>query len=143
MIWESIVGKKPESRGLKGAPEVNEITEKIIGAAMRVHRILGPGLMESVYEEALAADLNRCGLKVLRQQSVPIVEGVKLKKRVRADLVVEGKVVVEIKSVRTFASFHFSQLLSYLRLMKYPAGLLLNFGKPRLKDGIRRILNDR
>lgn len=121
-------------------PETDLLTSEIIGAAIEVHRNLGPGLLESVYEVCLAYELHLKNLKVERQQSLPVVyKGMKLSSDYRIDLLVEDEVIVEIKSVNDLAPVHEAQLLSYLKLHGGGRGLLINFNVPLLKDGIRRL----
>jgi GxxExxY protein len=120
----------------------NDLTGKIIGAAIEVHRTLGPGLLESTYEACLVFELQEKGLIVERQKPLPLVyKSVKLDSGYRLDLVVEGKVVVEIKSVSEVAAVHEAQLLSYLRLAGLQIGLLINFNVKMLKHGIHRIIS--
>ncbi len=115
-----------------------ELTRPIIGAAIEVHRELGPGLMESAYEECLCHELNLRKIAFQRQVAVPVnYKGVKLDCTYRADLII-GDVVLELKAVESLTGVHEAQLLSYLRLLKKPVGLLINFHAPVLKDGIRR-----
>ena len=122
---------------------LNRITETIIGAAIEVHRVLGPGLLESAYEACLAFELAQRGLKVEQQKPSPVVyKDVKLDCGYRLDLLVEESVIVEIKAVDKLAPIHEAQLLSYLRLSGRKVGLLINFNVQVLKDGIRRIVND-
>jgi GxxExxY protein len=120
----------------------NEAAKQIVEAAYRIHTSLGPGLLESVYEVVLACELEKRGLRTVRQQPVPIVY---LDNRIevgfRADLVVEDKVIVEIKSVETIAAVHKKQLLTHLRLAHKRLGLLINFNVALIKDGITRIAN--
>jgi len=119
--------------------ERNEITEKIIGAAIEVHKALGPGLLESAYEECLCRELTLRGMSFERQKALPIeYKGVKLDCGYRLDLLVAGVVVVEIKAVEVVQPIHEAQLLTYLRLGGWKLGLLINFNVPVLKDGIRR-----
>jgi GxxExxY protein len=121
---------------------LNRITEKIIFCAINVHRSLGPVLLESAYENCLAYELSRLGLKVQSQKPVPLnYGGVKLDCGYRLDLLVEDKVVVEVKSVPFLLPIHEAQLLSYLKLSGYKLGLLLNFNVKVLKTGIRRLIN--
>ncbi|HLI33683.1 MAG TPA: GxxExxY protein [Terriglobia bacterium] len=121
---------------------LNGITENIIGAAIEVHRALGPGLLESAYEACLAFELSRRGLNVAQQKPVPLVyQGIKLDCGYRIDLQVEGSVVVEIKSVDALAPIHEAQVLSYLKLSGSKVGLLINFNVVVLRDGIRRFVN--
>ncbi len=118
------------------------LTEKIIGLAIEVHRELGPGLFESVYETCLFFELHRSGLKVERQKPLPIIyKDIQLESGFRLDLVVEDKVIVEIKSVDAIAPIHEAQLLTYLKLSDYQVGLLINFNEKILKHGIRRIID--
>ncbi len=121
---------------------LNEITEAIIGGAIDVHRVLGPGLLESAYEECLCYELSQKGLGFLRQVALPVVyKDVKLDCGYRMDIVVEGIVVVELKAVTKIIPVHEAQLLSYLRLANLPLGLLLNFHEPLLKNGLKRMRN--
>ena len=116
-----------------------ELTEKVIGAAMEVHKTLGPGLLESVYEECLDYELRERGIAFARQVDLPIsYKGVELESGYRLDFVVGDEVVVEIKSVEHLNSLHEAQLLTYLRLSEKHVGLLINFGAALLKDGILR-----
>lgn len=120
----------------------NEISAKIIGAAIEVHRELGPGLLESVYEACLVHLLREQGLAVKTQQMVPIAfRGVDLGKILRLDVIVENKVIVELKAVSIVHEVEASKLLSYLRLSNKKLGLLINFHEPLLKNGIQRIVN--
>ena len=123
--------------------EINEITESIIGAAIAVHRALGPGLLESAYEACLAYDLVDSGFLVERQKGLPVVyRGVELDCGYRIDLLVENKVIVELKAVEKILPIHEAQLLSYLKLSGCKVGLLINFNVKVLKTGIRRLIND-
>ena len=120
----------------------NAIAKEIVDAAYRIHTTLGPGLLESVYDTVLAYELGRRGLCTVRQQPIPVVyEEVRIDTGFRADLVVEDKVIVEIKSVELLAPVHKKQLLTYLRLADKRLGLLINFHVPLIKDGITRIVN--
>jgi GxxExxY protein len=120
--------------------EYDSLTHEIIGAAIEVHRGLGPGLLESAYEACLAYELRLRGLKVKSQQPLPVFyKDVMLDCGYRLDLVVEDQVIVEIKSVRELAAIHEAQLLSYLKLSDCHKGLLINFNVKLLKDGIKRI----
>jgi GxxExxY protein len=122
--------------------KTNEITQIILDAAFHVHTELGPGLLESVYEIVLAHELKKRGLRVERQKPIPIrYEELTFEEGFRADLLVEDKVIVELKSVEVLAPVHPKQVLTYLRLSGRKVGLLLNFGTVRLKDGIERIIN--
>ncbi|MBI3949644.1 MAG: GxxExxY protein [Acidobacteria bacterium] len=121
---------------------LNRITENIIGAAIDVHRALGPGLLESAYEACLFFELVERGLKVEQQKPLPVVyREIKLDCGYRLDLVVEEKVIVEIKSVDHLMPIHEAQLLSYLKLSGCKVGLLINFNVKVLKNGIRRMVN--
>lgn len=120
----------------------NEIAGIIVDAAYRIHTGLGPGLLESVYEAVLARDLEKRGLRVQRQVSVPIVWGaLEFDEGFRADLIVEDKVIVELKSVERNLPVYGKQLLTYLRLADKRLGLLVNFGEELIKDGIKRVAN--
>ena len=121
----------------------NEIAKQIVDAAFKIHTTLGPGLFESVYETVMAQELANRGLKVVRQQPIPVVwENVHLEAGFRADLIVEGKVIIEIKSVDNLAPVHRKQLLTYLRLADMRLGLLINFDSELIKDGIARVVNN-
>jgi GxxExxY protein len=120
----------------------NEIGKIVVDAAVAVHRALGPGLLESVYEAVLAAELRDRGLRVERQASVSIeFRGLRFDEGFRADLIVEGKLLLELKSVERTTHTHKKQLLTYLRLSGHKLGFLLNFGEGLIKDGIVRIVN--
>jgi GxxExxY protein len=120
---------------------LNLITERIIGAAIEVHRALGPGLLESSYKACVAWELAAGGLRVEREVELPLVyKEVRLECGYRMDLVVERLVVVELKVAAQLIPVHTSQLLTYLRLSGYPAGLLINFNVPVLKNGIKRLV---
>jgi|SRR6516165_7965099 GxxExxY protein len=120
----------------------NEISNHIVAAAFRVHRGLGPGLFESVYEMVLARELEKRGLRVAPQQSMPVVfEGTRFKAGFRADLVVNESVIVEIKSVSEILAVHKKQLWTYLRLTGMHLGLLINFNVELIRDGITRVVN--
>ena len=122
-------------------PEINPITSEIIKAAVEVHRGLGPGLLESVYLACLLRELQTTSLKVEAQKALPVVyKDVKLDCGFRLDLVVEAKVIVEVKSLAQVAPVHRAQLLTYLVLTGCPAGLLINFNVSVLKDGVTRVL---
>jgi len=121
----------------------NQVTSEIIGAAMKVHRKLGPGLLELAYEACMEYELKAAGLQVERQKAVPLVyEAVKLDCGFRADLVVNGLVVVELKYKEALHPVDEAQLLCHLRLLNLPVGLLINFHVLLLKDGIRRLVNN-
>jgi GxxExxY protein len=123
--------------------ELDKITKKIIGAAIYVHSHLGPGLLESAYEACLAQQISKCGLRVERQKQLPVLfEGSRVDCGYRIDLLVERKIIVEIKAVETVCSVHKAQLLSYLRLSGCKVGLLINFNVNMLRQGITRVVNN-
>ena len=120
----------------------NEIGTVIVEASIAIHKELGPGLLETVYEMALHHELNRRGLKVERQVAIPIqYQGLRFEEGFRADLIVGGKVIVELKSVEQVVAAHRKQLQTYLRLTGLKLGYLLNFGEALMKDGITRAVN--
>jgi GxxExxY protein len=120
----------------------NQIAKAVVDVAYKLHTELGPGLLESVYEVLLEHELVRRGFRVRRQVPVPIEwNGVKFTEGFKADLIVNDKVIVELKSVERVVPVHSKQLLTYLRLMKLRLGLLINFGEERIKDGIKRVAN--
>ncbi len=120
----------------------NEIATQAVDAAYKVHTVLGPGLLESVYEAALAFELDNRGLRVQRQFAIPVIyEAVQIAEGFRADLIVEEKVILELKSVEAVAPVHKKQLLTYLRLADLRLGLLINFGSGLIEDGITRVVN--
>ena len=121
----------------------NQLTEAIIRAAIKIHRKLGPGLLESVYETCLVFELKEIGLHVEQQKAVPLVyDGVKLECGFRADIVVDGRIVVEVKSKEALHPVDHAQVLSHLRLLGLQVGLLINFHVVMLKEGIKRIVNN-
>ena len=123
--------------------ELNDITDAIVGASIRIHRGLGPGVFESVYEAVLASLLTRQGLHVERQRPVSFTfDGIRFDQGFRIDLLVENSVIVEVKSLDRVAPAHRKQLLTYLRLTDLRVGLLLNFGADTMKEGITRVVND-
>ena len=123
--------------------EINEITERVIGAAIEVHRHLGPGLLESAYEECLCYELNQAGLRFERQVHLPIrYKGILLQSAHRMDLVIEDAVVVELKATEDMPPLYSAQVLTYLRSAEKQVGLLINFNVPVLKEGIKRIVNE-
>ncbi len=120
----------------------NAIAKQIVDAAYRIHTTLGPGLLESVYEAVLAYELAQRGLQTVSQHAIPVVYGtIRFDVGFRADLIVEDRVIVEIKSVESLAPVHKKQLLTYLRLADKRLGLLINFNSVLIKDGITRIVN--
>jgi GxxExxY protein len=121
---------------------LDDVTGEIVDSAFKLHVNLGPGLLESVYEIVLARDLERRGLHIARQQPISFdYDGMHFENILRIDLMVASRVVVEIKSVERLLPVHPKQLLTHLRLLNLPVGLLINFGAPTFKDGIRRIVN--
>ena len=120
----------------------NEISKEIIGAAIEVHKQLGPGLLESSYEACLAYELRQLGLDVKTQVALPVVyKGVKLDVGYRIDILVENRVIIEVKAVEALADIHTAQLLTYLKLKDLKLGLLVNFNSVKAIDGVKRILN--
>lgn len=123
---------------------INQLTKEIIGAAIEVHREKGPGLLESAYESCLAHELGLRGLHVARQVPVPLIyKGITIDIAFRADLIVETRVLVELKSTETALPVHKAQVLSYLRETGHQVGLLINFHTLKLVDGVTRIVNER
>ncbi len=121
----------------------NELSKKIVHAAFNIHSKLGPGLLESVYEEIMFYELTVQGLNVERQKGISVIwEEIRLELGFRADLIVENKVIIELKSVEEIAQVHPKQLLTYLKLTGLKLGLLINFNEPLIKDGITRIVNN-
>ena len=122
--------------------DVETISEIAVDCGFRIHQQLGPGLLESVYEALMASSLARRGLSVERQKVIPIeFDGMSFAEGFRADLVVDGRLLVEIKSIDRLAPIHGKQLLTYLRLTKQPLGLLMNFGAATFKEGLKRVVN--
>jgi GxxExxY protein len=120
----------------------NEIAREIVDSAFKIHTMFGPGLLETVYENLLEIELKKRNLHVLRQQVIPLIyENLHLQVGFRADLLVQGKVIVELKSVEQLAPVHKKQLLTYLRLADKRLGLLINFNTALIKDGIVRLVN--
>jgi GxxExxY protein len=123
--------------------DVDAISSDAVNEAIRIHRELGPGLLESVYEMVLAGSLARLGYRVERQKPVDVTyDGMTFDAAFRVDILVEGRLVIEIKSVERLNGAHAKQLLTYLRLLKQPLGLLLNFSGETMKEGIRRMVNN-
>jgi GxxExxY protein len=120
----------------------NEIGRIVVDRAVRLHKALGPGLLETVYEVLLAHQLREAGLTVMRQVSIPIeFQGIQFDEGFRADLIVDGRVIVELKSVERVTRAHQKQVLTYLKLTGMKLGFLLNFGEALMKDGIHRVIN--
>jgi GxxExxY protein len=117
----------------------DELTERVIGAAIEVHRILGPGLLESIYEEALCIELELRGIAFARQRELDVVYKAHIIKGLRIDLLVESELIVELKSVSKLPEVVMAQALSYLKATGLKRGLLINFGLPRLVDGVKRL----
>jgi GxxExxY protein len=131
------------SQTVDGGTRINGWTEKIIGACIEIHRELGPGLLESAYEECLCYELGRHGLQFTRQQPLPVVyKGVHLDCGYRMDIVVEESIILEIKTVERLLAIHDAQLLTYLKLTGLSLGLLLNFNVPVFRLGVKRIANN-
>ena len=123
--------------------QIHDVTREVIGVAMRIHRDLGPGLLESVYEMVLAGKLVQLGYKVDRQKPIDIeFKGMHFGAAFRTDVLIDDRLIVEIKSAEQISRTHAKQLLTYLRLMKQPVGLILNFGGETMKEGIRRLVNN-
>jgi GxxExxY protein len=130
------VEKSVESEAL------NELTAIIVDASLKVHRALGPGLLESTYETCLAYELQQRGLTIEQQKHLPIIYGeLKIENCYRLDIVVENKVIVEVKAVETLIPLHHAQLLTYLKLAACKVGLLINFNVKMLREGVKRIVN--
>ncbi|MEP9402783.1 GxxExxY protein [Sphingomonas sp. VNH70] len=123
--------------------DIDAISGDVVNVALRLHRDLGPGLLESVYEAVLAAKLTEMGYGVVRQRPIDIeFEGLRFEAAFRIDLIVDDRLLVEIKSVERLTAVHAKQLLTYLRLTHQPVGLLINFGGATLKEGLRRLVNN-
>lgn len=122
--------------------ELQTISYTVIGLAIEVHRQLGPGLLESAYQECLFYEIKKAGLKVEKEITLPIIyKEIRLDHGYRIDLLVEDKLVVEIKTVENYTSVHFAQILTYLKLGNYPLGLLINYNSKILKNNIKRFIN--
>jgi len=125
-----------------GEASLDLVTGEIVDAAYKLHTAIGPGLLESVYEAVLARDLGRRGMKVERQLPLSFdYDGMRFSEGLRVDLLVDSRVVIEIKSVEWLMAVHHKQLLTYLRLLNLPVGLLINFGAAHLREGLKRIVN--
>jgi GxxExxY protein len=128
---------------MKEDRDIDGITGQVVDTAFKLHTRLGPGLLESVYELVLARELERRGLKVERQKPVSFeFDGLQFDDAFRVDLLIDGCVVVELKSVETLAPVHSKQVLTYLRLLNLPVGLLINFGSATMKEGLHRVVNN-
>lgn len=131
-----------ENENLELSEELNALSYKVIGLAIEVHRQLGTGLLESAYQACLFYELQKAGLKVEKEITLPIIyKEIKLDQGYRIDLLVEDKLVVELKTVENYTSSHFAQILTYLKLGKYPLGLLINYNSTILKNNIKRFIN--
>jgi GxxExxY protein len=123
--------------------DVEKLAAVVIDCGYHLYREVGPGLLESVYETVLANRLVRGGIRVERQKSIPVrIDGINFGDGFRADLIVEGRLLVELKSIEKLAPLHTKQVLTYLRLMNMPLGLLMNFGSEIYRDGVKRVMNN-
>jgi GxxExxY protein len=121
----------------------NELSKIVFNCALKVHQNLGPGLLESAYEECLFYELNKTGLEIQKQKALPLVyEEVKLDIGYRIDIIIENKLILEIKSVEALNDIHFAQLLTYLKLTNCKLGMLINFNVALIKNGIKRVVNN-
>lgn len=128
--------------GAKGVRDIEEVVRLAVDCGLQVHKELGPGLLENVYETLLAAKLEKFGLPVERQKVLPIdLPDLKLDAAYRVDLLVDARLIIEVKALERLAPLHTSQLLTYLRLSKQPVGLLMNFGDETFRQGLRRVVN--
>ncbi|MEM0575092.1 GxxExxY protein [Flavobacterium polysaccharolyticum] len=126
----------------KISPDLESLSYKIIGLAIEVHRQLGPGLLESAYQQCLFYEIKKAGFKVEKEVMLPIIyKEIKIDHGYRIDLLIEDKLVVELKTVESFTSVHFAQTLTYLKLGQYPLGLLINYNSKILKNNIKRFIN--
>lgn len=131
-----------EDRQQELSDELNALSYKVIGLAIEVHRTLGPGLLESAYQACLVYELQKVGLKVEKEVGLPLkYKEIKLDQGYRMDLLIENILVIELKTVEEFTPVHFAQILTYLKLGKYPLGLLINFNSKILKNNIKRFIN--
>ena len=122
--------------------DLDSLSYKIIGLAIEVHRQLGPGLLESAYQQCLYYEIKKAGLKVEKEITLPIIyKEIKLDQGYRIDLLIEDKLVIELKTVESFTSVHFAQILTYLKLGNYPLGLLINYNSKILRNNIKRFIN--
>jgi GxxExxY protein len=121
----------------------NELSKLVFDSALKVHQALGPGLLESAYEECLFYELKKLGLNVQKQKALPLIyEDVKLEMGYRIDIIIENKLILEIKSVEALNDVHFAQLLTYLKLTNCKLGMLINFNVALIKNGIKRVVNN-
>lgn len=121
----------------------NELAKTVVGICLKIHRILGPGLLESVYEEALCYELAKAGIRFKRQQGISFMyEDIKMDLGFRSDVIVEDRIMIELKSVETVTPVHYKILLTYLRLTNIKLGLMINFNVELIKDGIKRVVNN-
>lgn len=143
MSGELVHAKPRRGEGASGAgPPLEEVARIVVDCAFHIHRDLGPGLLETVYETVLAGALARAGLTVERQRPVAIrYDGMEFGDAFRIDLLVEGRLIVEVKSVEALSKVHGKQLLTYLRLTRQPLGLLINFGAASFRDSVKRVVN--
>ena len=122
--------------------DLDSLSYKIIGLAIEVHRQLGPGLLESAYQQCLYYEIKKAGLKVEKEITLPIIyKEIKIDQGYRIDLLIEDKLVIELKTVENFSSVHFAQILTYLKLGNYPLGLLINYNSKILRNNIKRFIN--
>jgi GxxExxY protein len=122
--------------------DLESLSYKIIGLAIEVHRQLGPGLLESAYQQCLYYEIKKAGLKVEKEITLPIIyKDIKLDQGYRIDLLIEDSLVIELKTVESFTSVHFAQILTYLKLGNYPLGLLINYNSKILRNNIKRFIN--
>lgn len=120
----------------------NEVSKVVFDLCVMIHRKFGPGLFESVYEEIISYELGKSGILFTRQQGIPLIhEEVKMEVGFRADIIIENKVLIEIKSIKALEDIHYKQILTYLKLTNIKLGMLINFNVPLIKDGIHRIVN--
>lgn len=142
MLTESLTQSHKGTKLLVMNEVIERISKDVVDQSMKLHMALGPGLLESVYAVILGKKLEELGYRVEREKAVPVeIDGVTFEMGFRADLVIEECFIVELKSVEKLAPVHGKQLLTYLRLTRYPLGLLINFGEAFLKDGIKRVAN--
>ena len=141
--WTNRIAMKDSREDAKARRDVEELSSVVVDCGYRLHVEAGPGLLESVYEVVLTRMLEERGLRVRRQVPVPIeMMGLKFDEGFRADIIVEDALLIELKSVENLSSVHLKQVLTYLRLLKMPLGLLINFGSAAFKDGVKRIVNN-